>query len=73
MIAEQDNTKYAKVLKDFDKFCVRIQQATSIDIHETADSKLKRIKAKENSYAEWFEFYFSKFRKNKSVPGFTLS
>lgn len=62
---EEQNSKYVKLLKDFDKFCSRIQQATTIDIHESADQKIKRIRDSEKDYAKWFEYYFPNFAKRK--------
>lgn len=60
-----ENRKYLKLLADYDKHCVRIAQSTSIDIHETADDKLKRIRALESDYVKWFEYYFPGFAKKK--------
>ena len=62
---EEQNSKYVKLLKDFDKFCSRIQQATTIDIHESADQKIKRIRELEKDYSKWFEYYFPNFAKQK--------
>lgn len=59
------NTKYLKLLQDYDKHCLRIAQATSIDIHETAKQKADRIKELEKSYVKWFEYYFPNYAKKK--------
>jgi predicted phage terminase large subunit-like protein len=59
------NSKYSKLLSDYDKHCTRIAQSTSIDIHETPDAKLRRVRALEKNYVEWFEYYFPNFAKKK--------
>lgn len=60
-----ENRKYLKLLADYEKHCARIAQSTSIDIHETADEKLRRIKTKEKNYGDWFEYYFPNYAKSK--------
>lgn len=59
------HNKYLKLLQDYDKHCLRIAQATSIDIHETAKQKADRIKELEKSYVKWFEYYFPNYAKKK--------
>lgn len=60
-----DNKKYLKLLGDYEKHCIRIAQATSINIHETPEEKLRRIKDLEKDYVKWFEYYFPNFAKKK--------
>lgn len=62
-----ENRKYLKLLQDYDKHCLRIAQATSINIHETAKEKAERIKYLEGDYTRWFEYYFPNFAKKKSA------
>lgn len=59
------NAKYLKLLLDYDKHCLRIASATSVNIHETAEEKAKRIKKLEANYVLWFEYYFPNFAKKK--------
>lgn len=59
------NNKYLKLLQDYDKHCLRIAQATSIDIHESAKQRSERMKMLEKSYVKWFEYYFPNYAKKK--------
>lgn len=59
--------KYQKLLGDYDKHCLRIAQATSIDINESHADKLNRIKHLEKDYIRWFEYYFPNYAKKKSA------
>lgn len=61
------NNKYLKLLQDYDKHCLRIAKATSINIHETAKEKQARIKKLESNYVAWFEYYFPNYAKKKSA------
>ena len=58
---------YQKLLSDYDKHCVRIAQATSIDLNEKHADKLKRIAGLEKDYITWFEYYFPSYAKKKSA------
>lgn len=60
-----ENKKYSKLLADYEKHCVRIAQATSINIHESPAEKLVRIKALEKDYEAWFSYYFPNYAKSK--------
>jgi len=62
-----DNRKYLKLLQDYDQHCLRVAQATSINIHETAKQKADRIKQLEKDYVTWFEYYFPNYAKKKSA------
>lgn len=62
-----DNKKFIKILQDYDKHCLRIAKATSVNIHETASEKNKRIKHLEADYIRWFEYYFPNYAKSKSA------
>ncbi len=57
--------KYFKLLADYERHCIRIAQATSVNIHETPEEKLKRLKKLEKEYVDWFEYYFPNFAKKK--------
>jgi predicted phage terminase large subunit-like protein len=59
------NTKYLKLLQDYDKHCLRIAQATSINIFETSAEKTFRMKRLEADYVTWFEYYFPNYAKKK--------
>lgn len=59
--------KYQKLLENYEKHCLRIGQATSIDVNEKHADKLKRISLLEKDYIAWFEYYFPNYAKNKSA------
>lgn len=59
------SSKYLKLILDYDKHCLRIAKATTVDIHESETAKQKRIKWLEEDYARWFEYYFPNFAKRK--------
>ena len=59
--------KYIKLLQDYDKHCLRIAKATSINIHESAKEKTDRIKRLEKDYICWFEYYLPNFDNKKSA------
>lgn len=60
-----ENRKYLKLLADYEKHCTRIAQSTSINIHESPDEKLRRMKRLEKNYGDWFEYYFPNYAKSK--------
>lgn len=60
-------TQYQKIIADYDKHCIRIGQATSINIHESHADKLTRITKLEKDYINWFEYYFPNYAKKKSA------
>ncbi len=59
------DNRYIKLIADYEKHAIRIAQAANIDIHETPDGKLKRIKSKEKKYQDWFEYNFPHYAKSK--------
>lgn len=61
------NPKYLKLLQDYDKHCLRIAKATTINIHENAKDKQARMKKLESNYIAWFEYYFPNYAKKKSA------
>lgn len=61
------NNTYLKLLSEYDKHCLRIAKATSIDINEKHADKLKRIEYLEKDYIRWFEYYFPNYAKKKSA------
>jgi hypothetical protein len=58
-------TKYNKLIAGYDKHCLRIAQATSIDVNEKHANKLLRIAGLEKDYVTWFEYYFPNYAKKK--------
>lgn len=58
---------YTRLISNFDKHCLRIAQATSININESHSDKLKRIATLEKDYIDWFEYYFPNYAKKKSA------
>ena len=56
--------KFEKYIKDYEQHCKRIEQATSIDIHESLAEKSQRINKLEAEYADWFEYYFPMYAKS---------
>ena len=61
------NSKYIRLLYDYEKHCLRISQATSINILEKQADKLRRIQELESGYVKWFEYYLPNFAKKKSA------
>jgi hypothetical protein len=59
--------KYSKILADYDKHCIRIGQATSINLNESHVDKIDRIAKLEKDYIRWFEYYFPNYAKKKSA------
>ncbi len=53
-----------KYIKEYEQHCIRIKQATSINIHESVKEKSDRMKKLEGEYAKWFEYYFPSYAKN---------
>jgi len=43
------------------EFCDNLDNATPIDLTETAANKLKRIKKLEDNPEEWFKYYFPNY------------
>lgn len=60
-----DNTKYLKLIADYDKHAAMIAQASEYDVFEKPDEKLRRIRHNEADYARWFEFMFPMYAKAK--------
>jgi hypothetical protein len=60
-------SKYEKLLGEYDKHCLRIAQATSININETAVEKAQHLKEVESEYLKWFEDMFPVYAKKKSA------
>lgn len=61
----KNNSKYARLLQDFDALIQRIKRSSKIDINETQKDKLARIARLERDYVAWFEYYFSNYAKCK--------
>lgn len=60
-------SRYQKLLADYDQHCLRVARATSININESSSDKLKRIRELESDYITWFEYYFPNYAKKKSA------
>ncbi|WP_017258406.1 phage terminase large subunit [Pedobacter arcticus] len=60
-----NSTKYQRLIADYDKHCLRIARATTVNIHETERQKRDRIAELEKDYVKWFEYYFPNFAKKK--------
>lgn len=60
-------TRYQKIIADYDQHCLRVARATSIDINESNADKMKRIRELEGDYIKWFEYYFPNYAKKKSA------
>lgn len=60
-------TRYQKIIADYDQHCLRVARATSIDINESNADKLKRVRELEGDYIKWFEYYFPNYAKKKSA------
>lgn len=63
-----DNTKYDRLIKEYDLHSQKILKATAIDITESAKEKADRIRKNEKAYIDWFEYYFPHYAKVKSAP-----
>ena len=57
-------TNIEKLLKDYDQHCIKIKQATSININEKPADKIKRVRKLEKDYIKWFEYYFPMYAKS---------
>jgi hypothetical protein len=54
-----------KILQDYEKHCLRLNLATTIDLNELPADKIRRISELEKSYVKWFEYYFPNYAKCK--------
>jgi hypothetical protein len=59
---------YDKLTRFYDAHVKRIERACTINIHETPEEKIKRIKDLEADYIRWFEYYFKDYATCKSAP-----
>lgn len=50
-----------KAIKDWDKYVKDLRRATTIDISETQEEKLKRMNALEADDEAWFKYYFPNY------------
>lgn len=62
------DSKWEKLLKQYDQHCVRIAKATTVDIGETPGEKAKRVKNLEKDYISWFEYYLPHYAKCECAP-----
>lgn len=59
------DSKWIKLLDNYDLHCQRVIKSTIVDNAETAIDKYKRVKKLEKGYVNWFEFYFPHYAKVK--------
>lgn len=57
--------KFLKLIEDYEKHCLRVSKATTVNIHETAKQKAERMKHLQGDYVRWFEYYFPNYAKKK--------
>lgn len=57
-------TNLEKLLKEYDQHCIKIKQATSINIHESPGEKNRRKRKLEKDYAKWFCYHFPMYAKS---------
>ena len=57
------DSKYLKLLSEYDLHCAGIQKATVIEVKENIGDKERRIKKTEKKYITWFEYYFPHYAK----------
>lgn len=62
------DSKWLKILKQYDVHCLKIKKATNISFDETEKQKSARIKKLEEDYINWFENYFPHYAKVKCAP-----
>jgi hypothetical protein len=58
--------KYQRIIANYEKHCLRIAQATSININENSVDKHRRVSELEADYINWFEYYLPNYAKKKS-------
>jgi hypothetical protein len=63
-----DQTKWDKLLKNYDLHCHKIIKAAVVDIGESAKAKSERIAWLEQDYVRWFEYYFHRYAKVQCAP-----
>ena len=62
------NNKGNRLLKRYDEHSLMISKATKIELHETREERLKRIKRLEGNYLEWFAYHFPHYATCESAP-----
>ena len=62
-----NDSKYAKLLAEYDVHCQKVIKETIIDSGEKPAEKRKRIDKLEKQYIDWFEYYFPHYAKCKSA------
>lgn len=59
------DSKWLKIINDYDAHCLKIKKATTVDLGESTKEKNARIKQLQKDYIAWFEFYFPHYAKVK--------
>lgn len=63
-----NNKTDKQALIEWDEFLQAIRDSTPVDINETPEQKVKRIKRLENDVEEWFKYYFPKYAFAEPAP-----
>lgn len=61
------DSKYLKLLGDYDLHCQHIVKSTIVNTGESSPDKLQRVAFLEKDYIAWFEYYFPHYAKKKSA------
>ena len=59
------DSKWLKLLSEYDSHCQKIRKATNVDLGESSTAKNTRIRELKKDYIAWFEFYFPHYAKVK--------
>jgi predicted phage terminase large subunit-like protein len=59
------DSKYLKLLDNYEVHCLRIIKLAAVDGSETKEQQKKRIAELEKDYIKWFEYYFPQYAKRK--------
>ena len=59
------DSKWLKLIGDYDVHCQRVVKSTVVDNAETAIDKYKRVQKLQKDYITWFEYYFPHYAKSK--------
>ncbi len=62
------DSRFEKLLNNYDQHCKRIAKATTININESATAKYARMKDLEGNYGRWFEYYLVSYAKAPCAP-----
>ena len=57
-----------QALQQWDEFYQQVKNSTTVDLNETAEQQIIRIKKLEAAPEEWFKYYFPNFYKAEAAP-----